>query len=161
MCWNSNDHISLIDINADPFIEEIIKIPEEADPEGKELSYEVAAATVPFMDIEPYKKICKLSHKTRTPGISNFFKSKLKLEQSDVKSRLKRMHRVLKKAWYLEDHENTIEHLINSKDESKHLKIYQELFTIDFVADNDKFIIETPFTFVNWRQIEMLKMLCN
>lgn len=59
MAWQNAEQISLIDINADPFIEEIIQIPEEAQlPDDKgEMSYEVAAATVPFLDVEPYLDI--------------------------------------------------------------------------------------------------------
>ena len=98
----------MIDINADPFIEEIIEIPETHDAPEK-LSYEVAAATMPFMDITPY---IDSSSKNYTPGISNFFKSKLRYATSDTASRLKRMHRNLKKAWYLESSEKTIEYMI-------------------------------------------------
>jgi len=43
-------------------------------------------------------------------GISNFFKAKLRYEPSDIHSRLKRMHRILKKAWYLDSEQNTIEY---------------------------------------------------
>lgn len=49
----------------------------------------------------------------RVPGVSNFFKAKLRLEPGDLKERLKRMHRVLKKAWYLDEPEKTVEHMIN------------------------------------------------
>lgn len=41
-------------------------------------------------------------------GTSNYFKSKLALKPNQVKERLKRMHRVLKSAWYLKTHEECI-----------------------------------------------------
>ena len=37
-----------------------------------------------------------------------------------------------------------------------HEKIYSKLFSIDSVTDDKKFFIETPFTFINWRMIEIL-----
>ena len=37
---------------------------------------------------------------------------------------------------------------------------YEQLFSVDFVTDKDKFFIETPFTFTNWRIIEILQNLC-
>ena len=45
------------------------------------------------------------------------------------------------------------------KDESNalnelHLNLYKKLFTIDYVSDKDKYIIDSPFTFVNWVMIE-------
>jgi len=55
MCWNTRHQISMIDINADPFIEEIIEIPDRADA-PEQLSYEVAAAAMPFLDVKPYLK---------------------------------------------------------------------------------------------------------
>ena len=48
----------------------------------------------------------------RVPGVSNFFKAKLRLEPGDLKARLMRMHRVLKKAWYLDEPQKTVEHMI-------------------------------------------------
>ena len=83
MCWRDRSKISLIDINAEPFIEEIIDIdrviPDDAIP-----SYEVAAATMPFLDIEPYKDSNVKRDGRRVPGISNFFKAKLRFEPGDL-----------------------------------------------------------------------------
>ena len=165
MCWNNRKHISVIDINADPFIEEIIEIPEDCN-EKEKLSYEVAAATIPFLDISPYTEPIKKKNddnalpypmaygvpssiepkEKRIPGISNFFKAKLRHEPGDLKSRLKRMHRVLKKAWYLDEKEKTIEHMIAHEKELEgqphYTKIYEQLFTIDFVTFDDKYLIE-------------------
>ena len=43
----------MIDIQADPFIEETIEFPEEFEEEPA-LSYEKASSTVPYLDISPY-----------------------------------------------------------------------------------------------------------
>ena len=142
MCWNSPSQISLIDINADPFIEEIIDIDKEITQEIP--SYEVASATMPFLDISPYKDSSISSDGRRIPGISNFFKAKLRLEPGDLQGRLKRMHRVLKKAWSLNEPKETVEYIIdqekidkdadgNNKPD-KYLKTYEQLFTIDYVT---------------------------
>lgn len=40
-------------------------------------------------------------------------------------------------------------------------KAYSELFTVDYISDPQKFWIELPFTFVSWRMIEMISVLCN
>ena len=61
MAWESNTKISLIDINADPFIHEIIEIPEEIDDTEEvksKLSHEVASSAVPFFDKSPYLVMC-------------------------------------------------------------------------------------------------------
>ena len=130
---------------------------------------------MPFLDITPYKDSNISSDGRRIPGISNFFKAKLRLEPGDLQGRLKRMHRVLKKAWYLNEPEKTVEYLIDEekKDQEteeqkknfkpnpmKYLMTYEQLFSVDFVTDKDKFFIETPFTFTNWRIIEILQNLC-
>ena len=85
------------------------------------------------------------------------------------------MHRVLKKAWYLNEPEKTVEYLIDeekkdqeTEEQKKNFKLnpmkflmtYEQLFSVDFVTDKDKFFIETPFTFTNWRIIEILQNLC-
>ena len=41
-----------------------------------------------------------------------------------------------------------------------HDKTYSQLFSIDSVTDKTKFFIETPFTFINWRMIEILQKQC-
>ena len=85
--WRDNDEISLIDIEGDPFIEKVIKIPLEYTKDQPLNSK--ASVTVPFLDISPYK----VGHSDeRQLGTSNFFKAKLQLKHSDVHSRLKRMH---------------------------------------------------------------------
>ena len=95
MCWRTDTQIRLIDINADPFIEEIIDLTKAISDESIP-SYEVASATMPFLDIKPYQDSGISSDGRRIPGVSNFFKSKLRLEPHDLQGRLKRMHRVLK-----------------------------------------------------------------
>ena len=42
----------------------------------------------------------------------------------------------------------------------KYVKTYSKLFRVDAVIHDDKFFIETPFTFIHWRMIEMLQDLC-
>ena len=66
--------LSFIDINADPFIEELIRIPKVAN-EQPELSYEVASATVPFLDSTHYLKMSAEKSNEREIGVSNFFKT--------------------------------------------------------------------------------------
>ena len=79
MAWHAKDEISLIDIQADPLIHEIIKVPEEPD-DGTELSYEVASGTIPFLDVAPYmERYCKRESKRRV-GTGNYFKSNLALD---------------------------------------------------------------------------------
>ena len=79
IAWNTNNQINLIDVSADPFIQETIEIPNQPalqDPNqelsyekiasipnqhelqdpNQELSYEkIASMTVPYLDIEPYR----------------------------------------------------------------------------------------------------------
>lgn len=118
MAWESNDMLSFIDINADPFIHEVIKIPqqelnEEADVNEKaevKLSYEVASATVPFLDSTSYLKMSSDKLYERQIGVSNFFKTQQKMEINDSMGRLKRKHRNLRSAWYLKEFEQSIEH---------------------------------------------------
>ena len=114
----------------------------------------------------------------RRIGIGNYFKGRLEYDSSDIKSRLMRMHRCLKAAWYLQQEDQTIEYMI-SEDEriangkpcpitnlysqkprlSRFTKIYQELFTVDYVTSPDRWYIETPFSVINWRQIELMSLL--
>ena len=42
---------------------------------------------------------------------------------------------------------------------SRFTKIYQELFTVDYVTSPDRWYIETPFSVINWRQIELMSLL--
>ena len=39
------------------------------------------------------------------------------------------------------------------------MKIYKTLFRVDYVTDPERIFIETPFTFMGWRQIELLEMM--
>lgn len=110
MAWNSEDKVSLIDIDADPLIQEIIKIPQEPEQEEEgKLSYEVASGTIPYMDLAPYLRMYSNCDSKRCIGSGNYFKSNLALDCSDTIGRLKRMHRILKTCWYLEETENTVE----------------------------------------------------
>jgi len=99
MAWESNNLVSLIDIDADPHIHEVIEIPEKT--EATKLSYEVAAGTIPFFDKEPYLGLYEANEGERPCGSSNFFKTKLSFAIGDTTARLKRMHKRLKMAWYL------------------------------------------------------------
>ena len=40
------------------------------------------------------------------------------------------------------------------KYKERHVNVYKNLFSVDFVSDPNHFLIETPFTFIDWRQIE-------
>ena len=56
MAWEDNTSVRLIDVNADPLIEELIEIPERVGNEEKVLTRRLASGTVPYIDdIEPYK----------------------------------------------------------------------------------------------------------
>ena len=92
--------LSFIDINADPFIEELIRIPKVAN-ERAELSYEVASATSPFLDSTHYLKMSAEKPNDREIGVSNFFKTQQVMDINDAMGRLKRKHRYLRSAWYL------------------------------------------------------------
>ena len=68
------------------------------------------------MDITPYKDVDVSNEESRFhPGILNFFNAKRRLDPSDVQGRLKRIHGVLKKAWYIDEPTNTIDHIIDVK----------------------------------------------
>lgn len=88
-------------------------------------------------------------------------------------SRLKRKHRELRQAWYIQKWEDSIENLVQLKKidqdqvdeddreryEERHEKVYNSLYTVDFVSCPKRFFIEIPFNYINWKQIEMLQLL--
>jgi len=79
MGWNANNQISLIDINADPYIEEIIEIPADYDIHNvkRGASYEIVSGTVPYLDMGPYEGVYKQRPNERNVGTGNYFKAKL------------------------------------------------------------------------------------
>lgn len=46
------------------------------------------------------------------------------------------------------------------KKENKYVKTYSKLFRVDRETHHEKFFVETPFTFIHWRMIEMLHNMC-
>ena len=53
------------------------------------------------MDLSPYKESFQQCNDERVAGIYNYFKGSLSFDLDDVKTRLMRMHNILKVAWYL------------------------------------------------------------
>lgn len=152
----------MIDIAAEPYIEETIEIPDvPEDPPA--LSYEVASGTVPYLDMEPYKTCYKSQDgsSNRQLGTSNYFKAMLRYDTGDVMSRLKRKHRVLKNIWYMQTGDKDIEKQVERCQEGRHGSVYEHLFSMDYVSSPNHFLIETPFTFIHWRRIELASMLTN
>lgn len=154
----------MIDIAADPYIEETIEIPPSTVVEEEPaLSYEKASSCVPYLDVEPYMKLFKTENgcclEERDVGTSNYFKAMLSYDAGDLMSRLKRKHRVLKNIWYMQTGEDNIENQVMVEDERRFTNVYKHLFKIDYVSDPKHFLIETPFTFIHWRRIEMASML--
>ena len=79
MAWEDNTSVRLIDVNADPLIEELIEIPERVGNEEKVLTRRLASGTVPYIDdIEPYKQSYEKTTKERPRpvGTHNYFKGK-------------------------------------------------------------------------------------
>ena len=159
MAWEDERQISLIDITAEPIIHEIIQIPETKDA-PKQLSYEVASGAVQYLDMEPYSHSYE-GRNDRPLGLYNFFKGNLTLGIHDVKSRLKRSHRILKNIWYLNERERTIEYQVENDMDERFENTYSKLFRVDYVSHPQQYFIELPFTFVMWRKIEMLSMMSN
>lgn len=62
-------------MQANPYIEEIIEIPEEAQPDvnKQKLSYEKASGTVPFLDLKHYLKNADGRDFERKVGTGNYF----------------------------------------------------------------------------------------
>ena len=114
MSWNSNTQISIVDINSNPIIDQIIDIEKgrqnksqaETDINITSKNLEVSG-TIPFMDIAPFKVDEHRFHS----GVLNYFKAKRRLEPSDVQGRLKRIHGVLKTEWYLDEREKTVDYM--------------------------------------------------
>jgi len=79
---------------------------------------------------------------------------------SDVRGRLMRMHRILKKIWYLQSDDDCISGKVDDEDNTRFEETYGKLIRADLVSDNDRFWIELPFTFIMWREIEMIECLC-
>jgi len=102
LAWESNTALRLIDVNADPFVHELIRVPARSEGTTCELSLEKSSGTVPYLDIEPYQQKYKNKSGERKTGVYNYFKGNLKIDLGDVKSRLKRMQTILKTAWYLQ-----------------------------------------------------------
>ena len=139
MAWNTRNKISLIDVNAEPHIQEIIQIPDEPDAEDQ-MSYEITSASIPFLDVEPYTQMYAKNPSERRLGSGNFFKGKLAFANSDKKSRLRRIHQALKRIWYMNvERDSCIENQVTLKNELRYLSIYKELFTVDFVSDPSRF----------------------
>ena len=108
MAWHAKNEISVIDIQAEPLVHEIIEVPEQPDT-GSQLSYEVASGTIPYLDVSPYmERYCKREGERRV-GTSNYFKSNLALDVRDVRARLMRKHRILKRCWYINREQDRIE----------------------------------------------------
>mmetsp|Transcript_2941 Transcript_2941/g.3481 ORF Transcript_2941/g.3481 Transcript_2941/m.3481 type:complete len:235 (+) Transcript_2941:255-959(+) len=160
MAWENNTQLSVIDVNADPFIHEIIELPETKD-EPYRMSYEVASGAEPYVDMEPYSHSYLLkSDEARPIGAFNYFKGNLKMDVNDVIPRLKRMHRVLKNIWYLQQSENSIEYEVENQLDTRFENTYKHLFRVDYISNPDRLFIELPFTFIMHRKIEMLAILC-
>lgn len=101
IAWEDNKSIRLIDVNADPFIESLIQVPDRLYSEDQEVSRELASGTVPYIDIGPYKNSYENKPQDREIGIYNYFKGNMELGIEQTSERLKRKHCALKRAWYL------------------------------------------------------------
>jgi len=97
----------MIDVEAEPLIHEIIELPETSNEDYK-LSYEVAAGTKPYLEIEHYKHSYKNRPEDRKIGVFNYFKGRRELAVTDTKNRLMRMHSTLKTTWYLQAAEHCL-----------------------------------------------------
>ena len=49
--------------------------------------------------------------------------------------------------------------MVIKKDINRFTEVNKVLFSCDYTSDPDEFLIETPFTFMHWRQIEMLNLM--
>ena len=76
----------------------------------------VASGTIPFLDISPYK-VSNSNISDREPRDNsdklNFFNSRRKIERTDVQERLKRVNQELKRVWYIDELENTVDHIMD------------------------------------------------
>ena len=91
----------MIDVNADPFVESLIQIPDRLYSEDQEVSRELASGTVPYIDIRPYQVSYENRPGDRLTGIYNYFKGNMELGIDKISERLKRKQCALKRAWYL------------------------------------------------------------
>lgn len=177
MAWQSQKQLAIIDINAEPPIEVIIEIPTDEMEEEKQSFEAVTSATVPFLDMAQYKETYLRNLDDRPHGVSNYFKANLNYDKNDQISRLKRKHRIYKHIWYNQNYENNIEAQIKKatkyhqtppsatsatpdcpeEEDLRQLNVFKELFSVDFVNDHQYYMIEKPFVFINWRQIELLQ----
>ena len=63
---------------------------------------------------------------------------------------------MLKAAWYLGN--DRCEDEVRNKEAARFVKIYDQLFSVDYTSDPDnKCILELPFTFYDWRRIEIIE----
>lgn len=162
MAWEDNRLVSLIDVTADPKVHEIIEIPENPD-DGLELSYEVAAGTKPYLETEFYSQSYRKRPTERPLGLFNFFKGVQPLPVTDVRTRLMRMHRILKTIWYIQAPGDCINLKTadnGNNDQSRFEDTYSKLFRVDHVSDPERFWVEMPFSFIMWRKIEIIECLC-
>ena len=72
-----------------------------------------------------------------------------------------RKHRILKTIWHMRRGDDAIDLQVEKKMDCRFENAYSELFTVDHVSDPCNFWIEMPFTFIAWRKIEMISVLCN
>ena len=78
------------------------------------------------------------------------------MERKDVQQRLMRKHQILKSVWYLG--KDRCEEEVKKRDPQRFTKIYDKLFSVDYISDPDnKCILELPFTFYDWRRIELIE----
>lgn len=62
-----------------------------------------------------------------------------------------RKHRTLRQIWYMQTDKENIEEQVRRKDPNRFENVYKHLFSVDFVSDRNEFLLEQPFTFINWR----------
>ena len=147
IAWEDNTSLRLIDINANPFVEELIQISNE------KLTKEVDSMTIPYLYLKEYW--CDKSSTNETTG-GNYFKDNLPMPRGDVQQRLMKKHQILKSLWYLGA--NRCEEMIKKKHPDRFSKIYNRLFSVDYISDpENKCILELPFTFYDWRRIETIE----
>ena len=146
IAWEDNETLRLIDINADPFIEELIKINDAP------LTEEVDSMTIPYLYLRDY---WVKDNKDQVALGGNFFKDRIPMKREEVEQRLMRKHQALKAIWYLGS--NRCEQEVKEKNKDRFTKIYNELFTVDYTSDPNNCILELPFTFYDWRRIETIE----
>ena len=83
IAWENNETLRLIDISADPYIEELIQI------DDGELTHEVDSMTIPYLHLGDYYV---KEQKNQVALGGNFFKDQLPIAREEVETRLKRKH---------------------------------------------------------------------